>query len=74
MDTDTKRWLDEVYRQRVLEARATPPEEGAFAGFRIFDQECQLAREGIRSRHPDASDEQVQQILADWLELTNDLR
>lgn len=53
MDAATKRWLDEVYRQRVLEARATPPEEKAFARFRIFDQECQLAKEGLRSQYPD---------------------
>ena len=73
MDAATKRWLDEVYHRRVLQARAMPPEEELFAGVLIFEQECRLTAAGIRSHRPDASEEQVQQIVGVWLELTSRL-
>lgn len=59
----TQELIDDIYRERVLRARAMSPEEKLLAGPRLFDWACRIARDGIRSQHPDATDEQVEAIL-----------
>jgi hypothetical protein len=33
----TQELIDDIYRQKVLRARAMPPEEKLFAGIRLFE-------------------------------------
>jgi hypothetical protein len=54
---------DEIYRDRVLRARRMSPEEKMLAGPRLFEMACQIARDGIRSQHPEATEEEVHAML-----------
>ena len=56
--------FDELFRDKVRQARVTPPAERLLDGLRLFDQACSLAMAGIRQRHPDADEAQVRQMLA----------
>ena len=58
----TQELIDELFRERVLR-RAMSPEEKLLAGPRLFEFACRVARDGIRHQHPDATDEQVEEIL-----------
>jgi hypothetical protein len=60
----TKELLDDLYRERVLRARRTPPEEKLLDGPRLFDLACRIMADGIRDEYPDADDQRVQEILA----------
>ena len=65
----TPELTDEIYRRRVLRARAMPPEEKLAAGPRLFEYACRITLEGIRHRFPDADERRVQEILAERLAL-----
>jgi len=57
----------ELHRQKILRARAIPIEEKLLAGAQLFDYACQITLSGIRSQHPEASEERVQEILRERL-------
>ena len=59
----TKQLIDSLFRERILRARRTPPEEKLLAGPRLFDMACRIMKDGIRDEYPDADDAQVNQIL-----------
>jgi len=61
--------IDSIYRERVLRARAMPPEAKLFAGSRLFEYACEITRAGIRAQFPDADEARVQQILNERLAL-----
>jgi hypothetical protein len=65
----TRELIDDIYRQKVLRARAMPPEEKLFAGIRLFEYACSLSRDGIRHQFPDADEAHVEQILEQRLAL-----
>jgi len=65
----TKDMIDDIYRERVLRARRTPPEEKLLDGARLFDMSCQIMMDGIRDEHPDADEQQVKDILAERIAL-----
>jgi hypothetical protein len=65
----SKELLDDTYRERVLWARRTPPEEKLLAGARLFDLACRIARDGIRHQYPQATEDEVREILAQRLAL-----
>ena len=69
----TRELIDELYRERVRRARETPPEEKLLDGPRLFAFACQVMADGIRHQYPDASENQVQQILTDRLALQDRL-
>jgi hypothetical protein len=50
---------DALFRERVLRARATPPEEKMLDSARLFDMACEITKSGIRQQHPDWTEEQV---------------
>lgn len=58
---------DPDYTAKVLEARRTPIGEKILAGPRLFDIRCEQARQLIRAKSPDFSDEQVEEELSRWL-------
>lgn len=65
----TQELLIDLYRERVLQARQTPPEEKLLGGARLFDYACRITIAGIRDQHPDADEQQIRAILAQRLAL-----
>ena len=65
----TKELIDEIYRERVVRARRTPPQEKFLAGAELFEFACKVTVAGIRNQFPDASEERVREILRQRLEL-----
>ena len=65
----TQELIDDLYRERVLRARRMSLEEKLLAGPQLFDFACRIVRDGIRNQHPDATDEQVEEILLQRLAL-----
>jgi hypothetical protein len=59
----------EIYRERVVEARAMPPEEKLLAGEELFEYACAITLAGIRNQFPGASEEECLRILEERLEL-----
>jgi hypothetical protein len=55
----TPELIDALYRERVLRARATPPEEKMLDSARLFDMACEITKGGIRQQHPDWAEQQV---------------
>jgi hypothetical protein len=65
----TKELIDDIYRERVLRARRTPPEEKLLDGPRLFDLACRIMMDGIRDEYLDADEDRVREILAQRIEL-----
>ncbi len=65
----TKELVDEIYRERVLRARATPIDQKFLAGADLFEYACRLTCDGIRHQNPGIDEAQVQQILRERLAL-----
>lgn len=55
--------IDELYRERVLRARAAPPESKILAGQRLFEAACDITLLGIRHDFPEISEDQCREIL-----------
>jgi hypothetical protein len=64
-----KELADDIYRERVIRARRTPPDEKFFDGPRLFEQACRIMAAGIRNQFPDADEAKVDEILGQRLEL-----
>ena len=65
----TKDLIDQLYRERVLRARAMPPEEKLLAGPRLFERSCRIMADGIRDEYPEADEQRVGEILKQRLDL-----
>jgi hypothetical protein len=65
----TQELIDAIYRERVLRARRMSAEEKFLAGPRLFDRECQIMRDEIRSERPDTTEVEIEAILRQKLEL-----
>ncbi len=65
----TRELGDQLYRDKVLAARAMTPTERMLAGAQLFEFACKIAAAGIRAQYPGASEEEVAQRLAARLEL-----
>lgn len=50
---------DELYREKVLRARAMSPEQKLLAGPDLFDLSCRIMADGIRSQFPELDEEGV---------------
>ena len=50
----TKEFTDDIYRERILRARRTPPGQKLRDGAILFDEVCERMKAGIRSQFPDA--------------------
>ena len=64
-----KELADDIYRERVVRARRTPPEEKFLAGAQLFEFACKLMTAGVRAQFPDANDDKVLEILRQRLDL-----
>jgi len=69
----TQELADAIYREKVLRARATPPEQKLFAGVELFTLACEVTKAGIRSQFPDADESRVGEILQQRLDLSRRL-
>jgi hypothetical protein len=69
----TQALIDDLYRERVLRARATPPEQKLLDSLRLFELSCRIMMDGIRNENPEADDLQVREILARRFELLRKL-
>ena len=69
----TQELVDELFRERVLRARRTPPEEKLLDGARLFDLACRIVEDGIRGQYPDADERRVREILAQRVALARRL-
>ena len=68
-DAQIRKLADDLYRERVIEARAMPPEEKLLAGEELFDYACAITLAGIRDQFPGVSEEESLKILEEILEL-----
>lgn len=66
---DIKALGDAIYRERVLRARRTPPEEKLLDGPRLFDFACGITMAGIRNQNPGADEATLRAILRQRLAL-----
>jgi hypothetical protein len=69
----TPELIDALFRDKIEQARATPPEEKLLDGPRLFDYACEIAKAGIRMQHPDVSEDEVERLLIKRLELARRL-
>ncbi len=69
----TKEFADAIFRERVLRARRTPPENKFLDGARLFDFACRIVKEGIRNEFPDADEKKVEEILVRRVNLSQRL-
>ena len=63
--------LGSVDRLRALDierARTTSPEEKARQAFEAMRTGIRLKRAGLRARHPEATTEEIEELLHRWLE------
>jgi hypothetical protein len=69
----TKELADAIFRERVLRARRTPPENKFLDGARLFDFACRVVKEGIRNEFPEADEKKVEEILIQRVNLSRRL-
>ena len=69
----TKELIDELFLDKVRQARNTDPAERFLDGPRLFDYACGIVKWGIRNQFPDASEEEVHRILCERVELNRRL-
>lgn len=63
VDDATTKLMDSIFIEKIRRARQTPMDEKILDGARLFDMNCRIARDGIRSRFPEFNDEQVEHEL-----------
>jgi hypothetical protein len=68
-----KELADEIYRERVLRARAMPIDQKFLAGAQLFEDACRLTCDGIRHQNPGIDEASVQRILRERLALARRL-
>ena len=61
--------IDELYRERVLRARRTPPAEKFLAGEELFEYACAITLAGIQNQNPGFSKEECRRELNRRLKL-----
>lgn len=59
--------MDAIRRDDVELMRATPPHEKARQALELFDLGVRLKRAGLRTRHPDATPEEIETLIKAWL-------
>jgi len=64
---------DDLYREEVEEARGRSLEEKFLAGPKLFDRSCEFMRAGIRLQFPQITDDEVERLLLERLELGRQL-
>ena len=68
MTEPTKELLDDIFRRRVLQARATPPDQRLLDCLKLYERSLGLMRDGIRLQFPEADEAEVERILRQRLD------
>jgi hypothetical protein len=63
MNPEFQPLADELYRERVLRARRTPPEERLLDGIRLYDEALERMKIGVRLTNPQADEAEVNGLL-----------
>jgi hypothetical protein len=58
---------NEIYRERVIRAQNTSPEEKLLAGQRLFESACEITLAGIHNENPGIAEEAAHNILRERL-------
>ncbi len=66
---ETRRLIDELYREELREARAMAPEQKLLLGETLFEYACSITLAGIQNQFPEADETQQRHILEQRLEL-----
>lgn len=69
----TPEFIQALYQEQIQAARATSVDDKLLGGLRLFDRSCRLMTDGIRHQHPDATEEDVQRLLLERLDLARRL-
>ena len=69
----TREFIDQLYRERVQDARAQSVGDRLLAGIELFAMVCEFSRAGIRMQHPGVDEEQVERLLAERLAIARKL-
>ena len=59
--------MDPLRRDDIEAMRTTPPAEKARQAFELFQSGLRLKRAGLRARHPDATDAEIDEMVRAWL-------
>src|SRR6516162_4423167 len=59
----TQELVDDIYRERVLRARRTPPIEKLLDGPRLFAEVCERMKAGLRDENPGADEDRIRELL-----------
>lgn len=70
----TQELVDDLYRERVLWARAMTPEQRMLAGAQIYEDVCERMAAGLRDENPGADEATIQELLLRRLKLLRRLR
>ncbi len=54
---------NELFIERIERARRTPPDQKMWDGPRLFAEACERMKDGLRYRHPQASEEEIMDLL-----------
>lgn len=60
---------EELFRERVLEARQMSPEEKFLAGEELFEWACSITLAGIRHQNPGIDEKESRRILEERLKM-----
>lgn len=60
--------FDELYRQKIRQARSMTPEQRVFEGLRHSEASLEAMADGVRHQFPGATEDDVQRILHERIE------
>jgi hypothetical protein len=69
----TQELVDAIYRERVLRARVTSPEQKLLDCFRLFEFTYRIMSDGIRNENPRADERQIQELVSRRFEILSRL-
>jgi hypothetical protein len=69
----TQQLIDQLYQDKLRDARAAPFEDKLLDGARLFDRSCRIMRDGIRMQFPNSSEQKVEEILRSRLHIARRL-
>ncbi len=70
----TQELIDDIYRDKVIQARKMSVEQKILAGPQLFEMSCRIMMDGIRDDFPDADEARVREIFEERLALLRRLR
>lgn len=73
MPNEFQSLADEIYCERVLQARRTLPEERILDGPRLFDYACSITMAGLKMELPNASNLELREALRRRLKIARQL-